>query len=256
MSTITTILNQFSFQYFFPSPVMQKFILCLISHLSTKLSIFCVWKLFWVLSGSYVIKCTPFNTIIIWLWITECSTTYTLSLLYWSFQNVLKKSKFLKYCGSSLLQQYSVFYYLIDFWLNRRYFRRPWLIRLCTKQLTVLNTIILNGDHKISSTVLLFLNCTHKSRKIHIDSSGWQMLYIWYFKYYDSKFSIHWSKIKGKKDSATVIGYEGILRLWYEWDNTETKTRIFIIVMVSLAVILMIIIHQNIIWIFFSICWR
>lgn len=122
MSTITTISNQFSFQYFFPSPVMQKFILCLISHLSTKLSIFCVWKLFWVLSGSYVIECTPFNTIIIWLWITECSTTYTLSLLYRSFQNVLKKSKFLKYCGSSLLQQHSVFYYLIDFWLNRRLF--------------------------------------------------------------------------------------------------------------------------------------
>lgn len=58
------------------------------------------------------------------------------------------------------------------------------------------------------------------------------------------------------KEKATVIGYEGILRLWYERDNTETKTRIFIIVMVmvSLAVILMIIIHQNIIWIFFSIC--
>lgn len=65
-------------------------------------------------------------------------------------------------------------------------------------------------------------------------------------------------RLKEKKDSATVIGYEGILRLWYERDNTETKTRIFIIVMVmvSLAVILMIIIYQNIIWIFFSICWR
>lgn len=60
-------------------------------------------------------------------------------------------------------------------------------------------------------------------------------------------------RLKEKKDSATVIGYEGILHLWYERDNTETKTRIFIIV-VSLAVILMIIIHQNIIWIFFSIC--
>lgn len=95
------------FPVFFPSPVMQKSILCLISHLSTKLSIFCVWKRFGVLSGSYVIECTPFNTIIIWLWITECSTTYTLSLLYRSFQNVPKKSKFLKYCGSSLLQQYS-----------------------------------------------------------------------------------------------------------------------------------------------------
>lgn len=61
-------------------------------------------------------------------------------------------------------------------------------------------------------------------------------------------------RLKEKKDSATVVGCEGILRLWFERDNTETKTRIFIIVMVSLVVILMIIIHQNIIWIFFSIC--
>lgn len=61
---------------------------------------------------------------------------------------------------------------------------------------------------------------------------------------------------KEKKDSATVIGYEEILHLWYEWDNTETKTRNFIIVMVSLVIILIIIIHQNIIWLLFSICWR
>lgn len=44
-------------------------------------------------------------------------------------------------------------------------------------------------------------------------------------------------RLKEKKDSATVVGYEGILRLWYERDNTETKTRIFIIVTVSLVVL-------------------